>query len=541
MSTVRTIVAAMIAVSCLVGCSSDSSSGFKPTVVSSVSNDASVTGETSMRDGSITIIPNGATSSFDRRLLGTNAPAWIGPKKLADPSFQRRIEDLGTTVIRMPGGSWSSSYNWLACENRDATGCYWTWAARPSDYADFLGVTGVDGMWTVNINSTSQSAAALVAFFNGTVGDNRAIGVDRNGQDWGTFGQWATLRATNGHPAPQPVKYWEIGNEVYGAKAASAPGCASFGWEDAWTCDGGTYVTGDGTHDGFSAFRAAMRLVDPTIMVGAVGIGGDQREWNDFGQKVISKTAGALDFYIVHDYGFSNSPSKTEVLERPEQQVSKVVEGPRRELAGENVSVTVPIAVTEYNLFAFADGDTTGMMSQSIDALYVADTIGQMAAQGVQMADHWNLVNGANKTGSDYGMLDPDTSAPKPQFFGLALWSRFGTSMVPVTVGFDSRTQLTAYGGRRDDGTLTLLVINKSAESLNAEIDISGATRAYSGVADVVAARALDSTSMTYNGATLGDDPLAAHPGQAFESVSGTPIERAVAPFSITLLTLTPR
>jgi hypothetical protein len=491
--------------------------------------------------GHIIIDSIGPTAPFDKRLLGTNAPAWIGPKKLGDPSFQKRIEDLGTTVIRMPGGSWSSSYNWLACENKDATGCNWTWAARPSDYADFLAATGVDGMWTVNVNSTSQSAAALVAFFNGSVGDARTIGVDRQGQDWGTVGQWATLRATNGHPAPQPIEYWEIGNEVYGAKAASAPGCASFGWEDAWTCDGGTYVTGDGTHDGFSAFRAAMRLVDPTIMVGAVGIGGDQHDWNDFGQKVISKTAGALDFYIVHDYGFSSSPSKPAVLERPERQVSKVVDGPRRELAGQNPSVTVPIAVTEYNLFAFADGDTSAMMSQSIDALYIADTIGQMAVQGVQMAAHWNLVNGANKTGSDYGMLDPDTSAPRPQFFGLALWSRFGNAMVPVAVGFDSRTQLTAYAGRRGDGTLTLLVINKSSESLNAEIDIAGATQAYSGVSDVASAPALDSTSMMYNEATLGNDALAAHPGQNFESVAGAPIERIVAPFSITLLTLTPR
>ena len=87
-------------------------------------------------------------------------PAWVGPVKLADQAFQQRIANLGTTVVRMPGGSWSSSYDWLACENGDADGCSWTWAARPSDYLGFLADTGLDGMWTVNFNSTAQSAAA---------------------------------------------------------------------------------------------------------------------------------------------------------------------------------------------------------------------------------------------------------------------------------------------------------------------------------------------------------------------------------------------
>ena len=38
---------------------------------------------------------------------------------------------MGTSVLRMPGGSWSNAYDWLACETD--TGCEWHWAARPSD------------------------------------------------------------------------------------------------------------------------------------------------------------------------------------------------------------------------------------------------------------------------------------------------------------------------------------------------------------------------------------------------------------------------
>ena len=58
---------------------------------------------------------------------------------------------------------------------------------------------------------------------------HRSIGVDSKGTDWKTVGYWATLRAAAplptddgeqlpriSHPAPFGIKYWEIGNELYG-------------------------------------------------------------------------------------------------------------------------------------------------------------------------------------------------------------------------------------------------------------------------------------------------------------------------------------
>jgi hypothetical protein len=55
-------------------------------------------------------------------------------------------------------------------------------------------------MYTINMNGTAQEAAALVAFFNGAVDDDTVIGVDVRGRDWGTVGDWATLRSQNGNP-----------------------------------------------------------------------------------------------------------------------------------------------------------------------------------------------------------------------------------------------------------------------------------------------------------------------------------------------------
>jgi len=482
----------------------------------------------------------GTPRPFNRLLLGTNAPAWIGSDKLAGAQFQQRIRDLGTTLLRMPGGSWSSSYDWLACENRDSTTCQHLSGARPSDYVGILGATGVAGMWTVNFNGTAQEAAALVAFFNGAVDDARVIGVDRNGVDWGTVGKWATLRTANGHPNPQPVKYWEVGNEVFGAKPERAPGCSEGGWEDVWTCDGEEYVHGNSEHDGYLQFREAMRAVDPTISVGADGIGGDQSAWDWFGAKVIVDAGDAIDFYIVHDYGFYQDTTDETALARPERWFPDVIGTARAFLDDQVPGATVPIAVTEYNLFTAADIDTTGKMSQAINALYIADYIGQLAAAGVTMANQWNLVNGTVGSEGDYGMLNPTTSDPMPQFYGLALWQLFGDQMLPISTGFDPQTTLSAYAGVRADGTITLLVVNKSNIAQTATIGLDGSTSNYTAKADVVTAPTLNATGITYNNSTAQPSNLASVPALDLGPVDGHTLAHSFEPFSISMLLLTP-
>lgn len=99
-------------------------------------------------------------------------------------------------------------------------------------------------IWTVSINGSAQEAAALVAFFNGAVDDERPIGPDLRGRDWQTVGHWARLRAEVVSQEPFPVRYWEIGNEVYGAKGEVGPNCSEWGWEDVWTCDADEYLRG---------------------------------------------------------------------------------------------------------------------------------------------------------------------------------------------------------------------------------------------------------------------------------------------------------
>ena len=106
---------------------------------------------------------------------------------------------------------------------------------------------------TASLDQRVKRAAAWVAYMNGDPGDARSLGTDPEGNDWKTVGYWASRRAEASHPAAWKVTYWEIGNELF------------------WNSETG-YTTAGQYAAGFLRFAAAMKAVDPTIKVGAVGM-----------------------------------------------------------------------------------------------------------------------------------------------------------------------------------------------------------------------------------------------------------------------------
>ncbi|MEJ2749040.1 MAG: alpha-L-arabinofuranosidase, partial [Anaerolineae bacterium] len=349
---------------------------------------------------------------IDRRVLGTNIPAWLGAGRTTDPTFIARTIAAGVTLIRIPGGSWSNWYDWSNCEMNNV--CPWDWGVlTPTDFINFVKATGTEAIYTVNNNGTAKEAAALVAFFNGAVDDETEIGVDVRGHDWGTVGDWARLRRDHGNPEPLPVRYWEIGNEIYGGKEGMGTDCSPWGWEDVWTCDGREYVNGIGSgrdrHEGFLEFRSEMQKVDPTILVGAVGLT-PQSDWSNWGNEVIEEAGEAMDFYVIHHYAFSDAPaSLSEVLAQPQADWPPIMADAQAAFDAYDNGRFRPIAITEYNLFSFQDMDNEQLMTRSVNMLFLADDIGQMLQNGVSVANQWDLANGYANNGTDYGLLNADT------------------------------------------------------------------------------------------------------------------------------------
>lgn len=488
--------------------------------------------------GEIVVKTSAPAMPFDSRLLGTNVPAWLGADRLGDADFQAKTIALGTTVVRIPGGSWSNGYDWLACENQEGT-CAYDNPARPTDFLEFLRDTGAGGMWTLSINGTAQEAAALVAFFNGDVDDDTTIGPDRNGRDWKTVGTWAKLRAAHGNAKPFPITLWEVGNEVYGSKpSAGGDQCADFGWEDGWTCDGSEYVRGDDEHDGYLAVRAAMIAVDPDILVGAVGVD-EQSAWSDWGNEVIRDTGSRLDFYIVHHYGFNGEPKADEVLDvAPEAwpAIMADVNTAFRDVGGGRI---VPVAITEYNLVAFQDGDTKRLMTQARNALFIADSIGQMASNGVSMANQWNLANGRPANGTDYGLIDADTGVRSPQYYAMALWAGFGTELLEQSAAEIEQSDVRTYVGRSADGTITVLAINLTDASQKRSFRIEGLSGTATAVVDAMTAATIDATEVAYNGSTEPSLDLRQPAGQGLTVANGS-FDYAFPAWSITRFRIPP-
>ncbi|MBI5652822.1 MAG: alpha-L-arabinofuranosidase [Chloroflexi bacterium] len=488
------------------------------------------------RAASIALIRVDATASaqnIDARILGSNLPAWLGPARFSNATFRARTIASGVTFLRIPGGSWGDEYDWLACENGQGI-C--AWASRPTDFINFLRATGKEGLYIINVNDTSKKAAAVVAFFNSFITDTTLIGTDIRGTDWYTAGHWAQLRASHGNVEPFKIKYWDFGNEVYGALPATGGAlCAAYGWENAWTCDGTEYINGVGVgatrHEGYLEFRSAMRAMDSTILVGAVGVP-DPASWSNWGNKVIAAAGNALDYYIVHEYAYFNLPATFDLALAQPQETWRAMKTNLQTAFGNRA---IPIFVDEHNLISPQEQDNPQWMTRAVNTLFIADTLGQIAQNGFATANQWDLMNGAATNGTDYGLMNADTYARSAQYYVFPLWSRFGTQMLPITSTLPATTTLSVYAGRINANTYSLIAINKTGAPITATIELAGAASIISGTIDVVQANSLNDQSVTFNGVANPSNDLSSAPATPLANF-GNPIAHTFAPYSVTLL-----
>ncbi|MBN2450833.1 MAG: alpha-N-arabinofuranosidase [Lentisphaeria bacterium] len=163
----------------------------------------------------------------------------------ADPEVISWLRAGGLPLLRWPGGNFVSGYHW-----RDGVGPV---DARPTlpnpawdglecnlfgthEFVAFCRAVGCEPMFCVNAgNGSAEEAAAWVEYCNGAA--DTPLG---------------RLRAANGHPDPFRVRFWEVGNEIWGR------------WQVGWT-------TAAGNADRFRRFAAAMRAADPDIEIMATG------------------------------------------------------------------------------------------------------------------------------------------------------------------------------------------------------------------------------------------------------------------------------
>ncbi len=387
--------------------------------------------------------------TVDARQFGANTATWDG--HLNDASTRTRLQEAGMLALRWPGGSTSDTYHW---------------ASDPTGNANF------------NKLATNLNAQAFITVNYGSGTSNEAAA-------------WVLSENVTNHCG---FKYWEIGNECYGS------------WETNLN---------DSTHDPFTyATRAAdyfqaMKNADHTIKIGVVVAPGEDSFSNNAthfetnprtGNKHYGWTPIVLatlknlgitpDFVVYHFYPqFSSGGSVASAESDPlllqasvnwandaadlRQQITDYF-GP----GGTNIE----LVCTENN----CDSGAMGKQSTSVvNALYLADNIGQILKTEFRSYVWWDAHNGSDTTGSfdptlygwrangDYGLLSA-ANVRYPTFYAEKLAQYFARPNDSVLPASSDYLMLSAYAVRRTNGALTMLVINKdSAATFNTQIGIT--------------------------------------------------------------------
>ena len=230
-----------------------------------------------------------------------------------------------------------------------------------------------------------------------------------------------------------------------------------FGWEDVWTCDGTEYIDWDRRCTTVSlAIRAAMLAVDPDDRVGVVGVRRAVRleQLGQRGDRGCRLTA--LDFYIVHSYGFDRAPERSghgracgrAVADRDQRGPGRTPDRRSRSPSPSTTSSRTRSTTTEQH----DDPDDATRCSSPTPSASCSQRACRSPISGISPT-------GVTSSGTDYGLLDVEDVSRFPQFEAFAAWRSMGEMLLPPQ-RIDDR--LIVYPSTHDDGAWTILVINPS-------------------------------------------------------------------------------
>ncbi|WP_449462162.1 alpha-L-arabinofuranosidase C-terminal domain-containing protein [Tardisphaera miroshnichenkoae] len=222
---------------------------------------------------------------------------WVGKdSKIPNVNGYRKdvldaVKALRPSLVRWPGGNFASGYHWLDGIGRERPRKFdMAWGAEEpnefgtDEFMEWVRMVGAEPFITVNAgNGSPEEAANWVEYCN----SNKST-------------KYAEMRKKNGHPEPYNVRYWSVGNELWGTwqigHCLSAEECARRTVE----------------------FASEMRMVDRDIKI--VAVGGDawwrgtgDLEWD---QEVVKTAGNYIDYLSVHRY--INPSSYEELMASPQ-------------------------------------------------------------------------------------------------------------------------------------------------------------------------------------------------------------------------------
>jgi hypothetical protein len=381
---------------------------------------------------SVSIDAGRTLSSWPAAGIGMNVAVWDA--RMNDPATATLLRNAGVTAVRYPGGGYADGYHW---QTHTVEGGGFVAANTEFDkYVATAHAAGAEPIVTANYGSgTPQEAADWVRDANITKGDH--------------------------------IKYWEIGNELYGNGQYGAT------WETDHHASHSptTYATG------LLDYISAMKAVDPSIKIGAVlttpgawpdGIvgPGDTMDWN---HSVLSIAGSRIDFVIVHNYPFSTS--EAELLTKPQAEAPAMASALRSLINqyGGARAASIGIAVTEGNSQFDVDTSPAG--------LYASDNYLTWLDNGAFTFDWWDLRNGTDcskvttvQGATDYndgGVLssgagcEPAADTPFAPYYGIQMVNKLGGPGDALVRATASTPLVSAHAVKHANGDVAVMLINK--------------------------------------------------------------------------------
>jgi alpha-N-arabinofuranosidase len=350
------------------------------------------------------------------------------------------LKQLNSPVYRWPGGNFVSGYDWKdGVGDRDRRpprkNPAWTGVEHNDfgldEFMAFCRILETEPYVAVNSGlGQVNSAVEQLQYANGTTDT--------------PMGKW---RAKNGHAKPYAVKWWGIGNEMYG------------GWQLG-------HMPLEAYIKKHNQFAAAMRAEDPEITLVAVGATG---RWSE---GMMQQCADHMDLISEHFYrrdqpGLSSHVAQLSDAVRQKAEAHRDYRRRFDSLKGKDIDIALDEWNYWYGPHVFGELGTRYFLK---DALGVAAAIHEYTRQSdiMFMANYAQTVNviGCIKTSKTHASFAAT---------GLALKlyrDHYGTIPLAVT----TQSPLDAAAALSEDGkTLTIGVINPTMTALNLPLSINGA------------------------------------------------------------------
>jgi hypothetical protein len=378
-------------------------------------------------------------------IFGANLGAWVSNTKLG-VTTQNLLKALRPSVARFPGGNMSNNYCWVTqkvSDNNHVQWDDWSWGINVSQYIAFLKATGSVPMFSLNP-------------FDHTI-DGQPHGAITEAADL------ARLFVANGFSGA----YYEAGNENDGS------------WNPMLTLDAYT--------DRFILMMTAVKAVDPSARSMGPVVSGYNMTWiNGFLDRLQARGAmPLLDWISYHHYGgwIANDNQNRVDLDDP-QAFGAEMDNIRTSLAARGAS-RVKIAVTELNAAIWDEGCTRDQFTIN-QGLWLADALG-VSFLRADAANVWiHLHPGADP----HSLIDDGPSPPAPtrNYWPVALAAQTlstaspatAVSVLTVTTGAQTST-MTGYAVRKSDGSLGVLLLNKSGQAIEVAVDLPAAPASVAG------------------------------------------------------------